>query len=154
MTEGEVPKGHQRLEVTLANGKVITFHATSEWTTAAGGGHLSCACVTVELTEDVSLPLSVIGLIVKESPFGLSVPTAEECKGATLTKEQLQQLATDSAVPRSVFKGVRSAIPDWLEFRPVTDKTADLSSPSDAALQFGNGGRVRGIGGCGVRCTA
>ena len=146
-----MPKGHQRLEVTLANGKVITFHATSEWTTAAGGGHLTCACVTVDLTEDVSLPLSVVGLIVKESPFSLSMPSVGECRGATLTDKQVQQLATDSAVPRSVFLGVRTAIPDWLEFRPVTAKTGDLSSLSDAALRFGSGGSVRGIGGCEVR---
>ena len=148
--EGFVPQGAQRRTIKLPSGQELDFYGTGEWTDDGKGTHKSCGIITVELSKHMSLPLSIVGLVVKESPFSLTVPEEGSCKDSALREDELQQLAVASALPRTFLREVRNGLPDWISLAPNDATTSDTSAASDTAIALHRGSAVKNVPNCNV----
>lgn len=165
VAKGVVPRGVQKFVVEV-NKNNLTFWGTGPWLDGGGSplnafdrvivSKKSCGAVTVDLNANVSLPLSVVGLTVTLSLFGLQlkVPAEGSCTDSPLTASEIQQLATDSALPQTFLKNMQYALPDWVQLKVDQTKTADSSGASDTAVGIFNGEAAKKVTNCNVSWTA
>lgn len=149
-----MPRGSHRLDVNTTSG-FFTFWGTGTWHSTPGSdtAKQSCGAVTMVVSATVTVPLSLLGLIVNvaaDRVLHMSIPAAGKCVDSALTPQQLQQLATSSALPRTFMRGIQPAVPEWLELSPDPAGTADLSGVSDTVVGIASGSEAKGIDSCAV----
>ena len=143
LVDGELPQGQHKHEKKDPLSCKITLHSTAPWEDKDSMEFQTTGVVTVKGTENISLPLSLVG--VDSSSLNLSqdkVLHSLTSRSAAITGPDLYELLQNDSFAISLMQKISKLSPCWLVVRGLKNDTVfntyntfgSVTSPSEAPV--------------------